>query len=59
MNEGDYVQNRRTGSRGFILGPSPTNEGWVSIYSPQHSAYEQLWEAREDELTRLLRKDES
>lgn len=59
MNNGDYVMNRRTKTRGFILGPSPTNEGWVSIYSPQLSAFDQLWESREDELTRLLRKDES
>lgn len=55
LAEGDYVQRRKDGRRGTIT--DFVNGEWI-VYSPNLGALLEIWAARDDELTRLLRKDD-
>lgn len=55
MGVGDYVQRRRDRRRGTVV---DNRDGEFVVYSPNLGALKELWTAREDELTRLLRKDD-
>lgn len=56
MRVGDYVQHRKTKRRGEVL--DILSDGELLLYAPGKHPLDQLWFAREDELTRLLRKEE-
>lgn len=56
MHDGDYVEHRLTKARGTVM---EIRDQWVTIYSPNLGPLNELWFAPEEELSRILTKEEN